>query len=434
MVRSRSKSFSLLHEDSVIDRIIWFLTVAWIAASYIFSTESYGAYVLLGITIIILALYCLQNHWVVRIKHNMLFAFMIAFAFFCFLSSVWSLSPSSSIQQGITITEIMICLAVFQICFQDKDGVWKMLNAVKWAGFVVVIYSFIVYGIDGMRAVLASGGRLGTEFANINSIGMVAAISVIIVIYEQLYFRRNFISILFGILNVVVIAASGSRKAFLMMLIGLIFLLLFKLVTKNILKTVIRYIILAAGLIVALQLILSLDMFSGVMGRMDGFWALITGEGEVDASTQERDLLIQIGWKYFLQSPIIGFGMGASGTILNQTIGKNTYFHNNYIEVMCGGGIFALILYYSMYVYCIYFLLRTRLRDPLSKLVIILILINIIMDYAAVTYNTKSNYIYLLFFFLQSCNCRKEVKRNEYKKSTQSFISISHKPRLPFSN
>ena len=359
---------------------------------------------------------------------------MIAFAFFCFLSSVWSLSPSSSIQQGITISEILICLAVFQICFQDKDGVWKMINAVKWAGFVVVIYSFMVYGIDGMKAVLASGGRLGTEFDNINSIGMVAAMSVIIVIYEQLYFRRNFISILFGILNVVVIAASGSRKALLMMLIGLIFLLLFKLVTKNILKTVIRYIILAAGLIVALQLILSLDIFSGVMDRMDGFWALITGEGEVDASTQERDLLIQIGWKYFLQSPIIGFGMGASGTILNQTIGKNTYFHNNYIEVMCGGGIFALILYYSMYVYCIYFFLRSRLCDPLSKLIFILLLINIIMDYAAVTYNTKSNYVYLLIFFLQSCNCRKEVKRNEYKKSTQSIISISHKPRLSFSN
>ena len=434
MVRSRSKTFSLLNEDSAIDRIIWFLTVAWIAASYIFSTESYGAYVLLGITIIILALYCLQNHWVIRVKHNMLFVFMIAFAFFCFLSSVWSLNPTSSIQQGITISEIMICLVVFQICFQDKDGIWKMVNAVKWAGFVVVIYSFMVYGIDGMRAVLVSGGRLGTEFVNINSIGMVAAISVIIVIYEQLYFRRNFISILFGILNVVVIAASGSRKALLMMMTGLTLLLLFKFVTKNILKTFIRYIILAVLLIVALQLILSLNMFSGVMSRMDGFWALITGEGEVDASTQERDLMIQIGWKYFLQSPIIGFGMGASGSILSQTIGKNTYFHNNYIEVMCGGGIFALILYYSMYVYCIYFLLRTRLRDPLSKLVIILILINIIMDYAAVTYNTKSNYIYLLFFFLQSCNCRKEVKRNEYKKSTQSFISISHKPRLPFSN
>ena len=434
MVGSRSKTFSLLKEDSAIDRIIWFLTVAWIAASYIFSTESYGAYVLLGITIIILALYCLQNHWVIRVKHNMLFVFMIAFAFFCFLSSVWSLNPTSSIQQGITISEIMICLVVFQICFQDKDGIWKMVNAVKWAGFVVVIYAFMVYGIDGMRAVLVSGGRLGTEFVNINSIGMVAAISVIIVIYEQLYFRRNFISILFGILNVVVIAASGSRKALLMMMTGLTLLLLFKFVTKNILKTFIRYIILAVLLIVALQLILSLNMFSGVMSRMDGFWALITGEGEVDASTQERDLMIQIGWKYFLQSPIIGFGMGASGSILSQTIGKNTYFHNNYIEVMCGGGIFALILYYSMYVYCIYFLLRTRLRDPLSKLVIILILINIIMDYAAVTYNTKSNYIYLLFFFLQSCNCRKEVKRNEYKKSTQSFISISHKPRLPFSN
>ena len=434
MVISRSKSFSLLHEDSAIDRIIWFLTCAWIAASYIFSTETYGAYVLLGITVIILALYCLQNHWVIRIKHNMLFAFVIAFVFFCFLSSVWSLSPSSSIQQGITISEILICLAVFQICFQDKDGVWKMINAVKWAGFVVVIYSFMVYGIDGMKAVLASGGRLGTEFDNINSIGMVAAMSVIIVIYEQLYFRRTFISILFGILNVIVIAASGSRKALLMMMIGLILLLIFKFVTKNILKTFIRYIILAVLLILALQLILSLNMFSGVMSRMDGFWALITGAGEVDASTQVRDLMIQIGWKYFLQSPIIGFGMGASGTILSQTIGQNTYFHNNFVEVMCGGGVFAVILYYSMYVYCIYYLIRSKLSEPLSKLTFILILINIIMDYAAVTYNTKSNYIYLLIFFLQTCNCRKEVKRNEYKKSTESVISISHKPRLPFSN
>ena len=359
---------------------------------------------------------------------------MIAFAFFCFLSSVWSISPSSSIQQGITITEIMICLAVFQICFQDRDGVWKMLNAVKWAGFVVVIYAFMVYGVDGMSAVLASGERLGMEFDNINSIGMFAAMSVIIVIYEQLFYRINILSILFGILNIIIIAASGSRKAFLMMLIGLILLMLFRFSSKNILKTLIAHIILIVLLIIALQLILSLDMFSGVMGRMDGFWALITGDGEVDASTLERDLMIQIGWKYFLQSPIIGFGMGASGTILSQTIGKSTYFHNNFVEVMSGGGVFALIIYYSMYVYCIYFLLRSRLLDPHSKLTIIMILINIIMDCAAVTYNDKSNYIYFLIFFLQVNNCKNELNRNEYKKNTKSFISISHKPRLPSSN
>lgn len=417
----------LANRDRAIDGIIWFLTVAWIATSYILSTESYGAYVLLGITIIILALYCLQNHWVIRFKHNMLFAFMIAFALFCFISSVWSISPSSSIQQGITITEIMICLAVFQICFQGKNGVWRMLNAVKWAGFVVVIYAFIVYGINGMREVLTSGGRLGTEFANINSIGMAAAISVVIVIYEQFYIKINIVSLLFGVLNLFAIAASGSRKALLMMMIGLVFLLLFKFATQNILRTIVRYTVLILVLVILLQLILFSDMFSGTMDRMDGLWALITGDGEVDSSTQVRDHLIHLGWKQFLRNPIIGFGMGGSHTYVESITGVPLYFHNNYIELMCGGGVFALVIYYSMYVYCIYYLLRSRLHDPFSKIVFLLVLINMLMDYAAVTYNTKSNYIYLLIFFLQSFNCEKEVKRNKYKKNTRGTTSSSYR-------
>ena len=420
------------HKTSAIDRIIWVLTVAWIGCSYMLSTESYGAYVLLAITIVIFAFYCLQNRFCIKFKRNMLFVFMAAFAFFCIFSAVWSLDVGNSIQQCITITEILICIFVFYVCFQNDGGVWRLLNAVKWAGFLVVIYAFLIYGIDGMRAAISAGERLGTEFANINSIGMVAGISVIITAYEQLFKKINLIAILFGLLNIVVIAATGSRKALIVLVLGVILLILFRFAGKNILSTLLRFAIIGIILVFALRIILSLDIFSGVMERFEGFFALFTGEGKVDASTDQRADFIAIGLNRFFESPILGWGMGSSGEILLSIIGRSTYLHNNYIEIMCGGGIVGLLMYYSMYAYCIYFLLKSKLHDPLSKLVIVLIIINLILDFAAVSYTSKSTYIYFLIFFLQINTVKGANKKDEYKKVTQSHKQVRSELGLSF--
>ncbi len=401
----------------IIRRLTWILTVAWIVVSYVFVKLTYGAIILLGITMLLLLLNLIENNWHVHIKKSKLYNHMVVMGLYFLATAIWSWDRASSIQQGVTIFEILVSIVVFYMCYQNEDDVWNLVNALKWSGFIVSLYSFFYYGVDGINEILVSSDRLDNEYANVNTLGMLASISIIIVAYELLFVKKNLVSIAFAIPCVMIMAASGSRKALLMVLIGVIALLFFRYSTKSVFKTMFRFVIISVVVYFALRFILSLDMFSGVMGRMEGLISFFTGEGTMDASAKARDRLVTLGMTQFYQNPVLGIGMGSSLVYLKRSYGVSTYLHNNYVELLCCGGILGLLAYYSTYFTCIKNLLKYKLRDPLSKLCLILIGINVIMEYGSVAYNTKITFIYFLIFFLHIANLKRKERENAYQKA-----------------
>ncbi|MFR0963094.1 MAG: hypothetical protein ACLSGB_15815 [Dorea sp.] len=82
-------------------------------------------------------------------------------------------------------------------------------------------------------------------------------------------------------------------------------------------------------------------MFKGIVDRMDGLIAMVTGKGTVDVwLTRAEFITIE---EKFKKHPILGYGMGNSG---KQKPGcnwrKETYFHNNYVELLVCGGLVKL--------------------------------------------------------------------------------------------
>ena len=83
-------------------------------------------------------------------------------------------------------------------------------------------------------------------------------------------------------------------------------------------------------------------------------------------------------------------------------IAMATYLHNNYVELLAGGGIVGFAVFYSMYGYLIVnFIRKRRVAEPMKNLCIIIVVLLLVMDVALVSYYSKDLYFILMIPFLE---------------------------------
>ncbi len=403
------------------ENLIWVLTVCLVASFYIFEASLWGGAVLFAVTIAVFLLDELQKCGKVRIRFEKYFFYVLAFVVYCLLSALWAWNGVYAFEKAFTIVKILVCTFVFYLHYSEKDSVLPLLRAVLWAGNAVALYSIAYYGVGQIIAVLAADGRLDSSFANVNSIAMIVANSMLITVFDTFFIKDKFawklLRLIMLIPAIVVIAAMGSRKALVMVAMGTVLLLFWRVKSKNAVETLLRWVVLALFLLLAGIIILSLPMFDGIKERMVGLIAAIMGNGEIDSSTQLRIDYMIVGLKQFFKTPLFGIGIGNSGLLLMQELGRDTYLHNNYVELLATGGIFGLLIFYSMYCYCIVNLIRYRKKaNTFSVICAVLIFIQMIMDFGSVSYYSKSTFFFLMVFFIHI----QILKRRERKKINEN--------------
>lgn len=97
---------------------------------------------------------------------------------------------------------------------------------------------------------------------------------------------------------------------------------------------------------------------------MEGVINAVFGNGKVDSSTIKRSNLRALGIEWFLKHPFAGIGIANPHILTNQYYAFDAYLHDNFVELLCGGGIIGFSLYYSMYVYLFLQLWNYRRIDP----------------------------------------------------------------------
>lgn len=391
----------MLKLSAIIDKLIWLFTLALFCSFYIFESNHYNRFILLSITIVILFFiifrYSKKLYFFWETFHNS----VIVFVFVCLLSYFWSIDKFSSIVQTLIVIQIFICMSVLYLYYSRQKSIDFMLNIIMWGGYLITIYTFKFYGISNIRYLVETTTRMSNEYSNVNTIGLLATFSTIITLW-QILFKKFRLYHLFVILDVFLIALSGSRKAFILLLVGVSCVFFFKYFKKNLLIGLIRYILIAFALIFILKLLLNLQLFSVVNTRMETLFNLFTGAGKVDNSAFLRQWMIRIGWQYFLENPLLGFGIGSSGEILSSTMAWRTYFHNNYIELLSGVGLIGTTIYYLMFVFPAIQLFKQRyFEDKNTILCLILIFLLLIKDIGAISYYDKTTYFYIMMFFIQ---------------------------------
>ncbi|MDC7230564.1 MAG: ATP-grasp fold amidoligase family protein [Sphaerochaetaceae bacterium] len=185
--------------------------------------------------------------------------------------------------------------------------------------------------------------RLGTTIRiNPNRVGNMFAIAAIMCLYLGFQAKAKWYWLLVPFLIIFSIY-SGSRKAFFLLGVGGVVLILLQ--QKNF-KRVLLAVgggILALG--VSTVILIVVEPLYKAFGRrfINMFIELLFDKG-VDGSTSVRMDMIIRGLEMFKERPLFGWGLGA----FTDLSGFGTYSHNNYIELLVGVGLLGLLVYYSL--------------------------------------------------------------------------------------
>ena len=97
-----------------------------------------------------------------------------------------------------------------------------------------------------------------------------------------------------------------------------------------------------------------LPIFASVNMRLEQMLNTFLGEGKMDTSSLMRNELVELGLFCFSKKPLTGIGMACTHSYAWANLYFDAYLHNNYVELLAGGGIFTFISFYSMYGYLVY--------------------------------------------------------------------------------
>ena len=388
-----------------IDNICWILTVFLITSFTVFEKYSWGKLVFVMIGIITYSIYAIRNKKIVFLFGSYQKFFSI-FIVSVFLNSIWSIDGSKTLEKVVTLSEIMIAFSLIYVYYSTFISTDKLVSAVKWGGYIVAIYTIMYYGSS---SIIFATSRMQNDYSNVNTIGLYCAIACFIQVYEIIQKRKIDKAACLMIPSIIVIAATESRKAIIYLVIGVILLFVFKNAgDKNVTKMILQAIISIALVIAIIYYLSSLTIFRGINQRMLSLYNLYIGRGSYDHSAWARNQMIIRGIQCWLDNIIGGIGISTTGTLIFD-LGYNSYLHNNYVDLLAGGGIICFVCYYSMYVYLFYNFFKYR-RYDMSRAVFFLIwiILTLFMDYGMVSYYSKAQWFYVMIMFL-SVNC---LRRN----------------------
>ena len=183
---------------------------------------------------------------------------------------------------------------------------------------------------------------------------------------------------------------TGSRKGLIM-----IFLAVMIISFINGRRRLVRNILIGiAAAVIVYLIIMNVEFLYNIVGvRIESLMLYLTEGTVTEGSLNSRLTLIEIAMPYIERKPWTGYGYdcfktisgtGGGGKVSSDTFGY--YSHNNYIELLFGGGIIGLILYYIPMLY----LLKTlfvKIRNSIYIPYLFAILVsNLAVEYARVTY------------------------------------------------
>lgn len=404
-MKIRKRKIFKLGNNKEVNPLIWVLLVAYILLSNVVTqllemeaSRLSGIILLMPVLLMFLVL-LFTSGGIVKIHFFYYHQYILIFGVFCLFSSLWAQDPELSISKGIDIIKTLIIMIIISMCFSGLSSVDSLLKAIMWGFYLVIIFAVAFYGWDYFIMVMKDSSRVSMEFLNSNTLGMCAAFAIVINFYLLLSKKTNLWTVAVAFFSIVVVFASGSRKALVTLFLGIFLYLMIRSFRKNQLsQPFFRFVIASPIVFFIIYQVLQLPIFSGMMERMEGMLNIFGG-GIVEKSTMIRMSLVQLGIDLFKQHPLLGIGIDNPRLYTYGIDGESYYLHNNFVEILSSGGIIGFVVYYWIYIKLMYSYIKRRdFDDSQFCICFVLLLLTIIMDYGMVSYYSKVTYIFLLLF------------------------------------
>lgn len=377
------------------------LGAASFAASFL--NIAYGktcSYIMLGCTLLIICFSLISTHGKLDLRLSAFHLLTLAFVSYCFLSMRWAADPALSFAVARSVLFTLL-LFYMQYVWYQKHSVETVLMIAMLGGYAACFITVWQQGLDLYLTSISAGIRVyDQDFINANVAGAMAAHAILLNLYFVLYKRKIGWWSLLAIPAMICIAGAGSKRALLLLAGGgAMLMILHSYDRKKLLISILRVcamILLLAGLTAALR---RLPIFATIEGRIEEFLGSISGTGSMDNSTKERLAFIEVGVQLFKRSPLTGCGIN-NPRLYNWV--RDTYLHSNMVELLAGGGLFGLGLYYSIHIYLLYNMWKYRAwRNDEYDILLVILIFYLIFDMSDMSYDQKDTYFYFMAMFLE---------------------------------
>lgn len=302
------------------------------------------------------------------------------------------------------------CFNVFVMLFtlllyvREHDDVDCFIKYTSVAGLFFCLYitnyynSYFGVGRLGMEL---PGTRIDSAIT-LGYILLYFACSQLYAMFSSKNFFFTVLSYLSFIFCLYLIILTGTRKALIIPII-LLFVLLAIKYRKNIFKFSFFGIAFVLFIVFAFEFVVSAEIMSEVqLLRLQGLLGFIDNSQFLDDSSEERVMLAERAMEYFLDNPILGYGVDNTYNAL----GKHA--HNNYLSTLCFGGIVMFSLYYWIYIKFIK-KIRHFTKAEYGKFLVIVLVAIPLSDVGTTGFNVMYFNILISLLLIDTC---KPKKRN----------------------
>lgn len=343
----------------------------------------------------------------------------IGFVLISVASSLWAINSDIAMNKSKTMILLLILMLSLINYIDSLNKIEKILKYFIYSG---IILSFLVLKNVNITEIT----RFGSEFGNVNVVGLNLATSAILSIYFILS-KNKVRYYLYTVFLIGILILTGSRKAILLVIISSIIMMILK--GKKNFYQLTKYILICCLMVFLITYsIFEIPILYQIAGkRVQASIDYFNGTGTKEQSMNERMDMIKFGKERINDKPFKGYGLDNYRLLYAKGGGRDTYSHNNYIELLIGVGILGTTMYYITHVVALHRVLvfckrGNRAYMLLGYAFISVIISYLIIGYSLVYYDSKSFVILLaVSSCISKCNNKKIKCFDNYVKILDSI-------------
>lgn len=288
-----------------------------------------------------------------RIKVNIFWAWSIIVLGYMFTTSLWGINAKDTIQAVKNLLIVSLITAMTSLMIENIFDIKKVIYGIIFAYGAETMYVLSRIDLFDLGRKRIGSDYIGLSQWNANAIGSFTAIGCIFSVLcllkkkqrRKKYIIEAFLILFFGSIMLL----TGSRKA-LIIIVGTIFLFV---CFYNGEHKRWRNIFLAAlaGILLFVFIMINDELYMLIGARIVRLIQELTGYKTGENSMSLRKSMIFSGLQWFLQKPVLGYGLDGFAEMYGQSKGWKVYSHCNFIEILVGGGLVGFFLYYFIYIY-----------------------------------------------------------------------------------
>lgn len=374
---------------------------------YVFLRGTFAAYVAVSFFCDVLPVEVGRRKGVGQKLFDGFVGWLAAFIALVYVSCFWSESVANTLVSNYITNFIQaLCLvALINYRVQSRDDLYHLLTMFVLAA----AYGMVMLLIKTPSSAWGServGGALGL---NANDVGLGMSFAMLF----SLFLARNRRQPLYYALSAAFIAValfSGSRKAALLCIAGLVLVMAFSY--KGAKGVVVTLVAIAAALGIYWAAMNVPELYNVLGRRIESL--LI--DGGSDRSSLEREWYREYARGMFIDKPLLGYGFNGFLTQMQAiNYSHQAYSHCNQWELLADLGLVGFCLYYGAFVWMgVSFARSLRFKREDAFFGIVFLALIFVFDYGYVSFISPDTYIYLVLLY-----CLQKILRREGAKDAK---------------